>query len=95
MVFIIDSPEGGTNAAASVVFVDLLGSRGWCAGGMGQGPYFIVQALDWCISIIDLFIREWKPLGVTGVAAEVEGSQQVSLFFQQRERNCIGVRLIV
>lgn len=38
----------------------------------GKSPYFIVQTLDRAISIIDLFIRERKPLGVTEVAAELQ-----------------------
>lgn len=35
-------------------------------------PYFVVQTLDRAISIIDLYIRERKPLGVTEVAAELK-----------------------
>lgn len=34
-------------------------------------PYFIVQTLDRAISVIDLFIRERRPLGVTEIAAEL------------------------
>ncbi|MDF2721136.1 MAG: IclR family transcriptional regulator [Paenibacillus sp.] len=36
-----------------------------------KSPYFVVQTLDRAISIMDLFIRERKPLGITEVAAEL------------------------
>lgn len=37
-----------------------------------KSPYFVVQTLDRALAIVDLFIRERKPLGITEVAAELK-----------------------